>query len=50
MAMAAIRACGCAGYLNGGSYTCDRSNRAIASEFRDDVGIERLRATDEGNG
>jgi hypothetical protein len=32
-----------------GSHMCDRYNRAIASEFRDDAGIKRLHATDEGD-
>jgi len=33
----------------GGSHMCDRNNRAIANEFRGDVGIKRLHATDEGD-
>jgi hypothetical protein len=33
-----------------GSHMRDRNNCAIASELRDDDGIERLSATDEGNG
>jgi hypothetical protein len=32
------------------SHMCDRNNRAIADEFRDDAGINHLPATDEGDG
>jgi hypothetical protein len=31
------------------SHMCDRNDSAIASEFRDDIEIKRLHATDEGD-